>query len=83
MRIEQKAEKTLLLLLNDKPAALPITAIHAVDRWGKWPLILARPCGLATSDPSVRRGRVSFDECRQIERFLKAASRREIRQRRE
>ena len=57
MRIEQKAEKTLLLLLIDKPAALPITAIHAVDRWGKWPLILARPCGLATSVPSVRRGR--------------------------
>ena len=49
MRSENRAEKTLLLLLNDKPAAIPITAIPAVDRWGKWPLILARPHELALS----------------------------------
>ena len=51
MRSEHRAEKTLLLLLIVKSAAVPITAIHAVDRWGKWPLILARPpeLELATS----------------------------------
>ena len=42
MRSENRADKTLVLLLNDKPAAVPITAIPAVHRWGKWPLILAR-----------------------------------------
>ena len=52
MRSEHRAERTLLLLLIVKSAAVPITAIHAVDRWGKWPLILARPWGLGTGDGS-------------------------------
>ena len=34
MRSENRADKTLVLLLNDKPAAVPITAIPAVHRWG-------------------------------------------------
>ena len=32
----------------------------------KWPLVLARDCGRATSDHGVRRVRVSFDGQRQI-----------------
>jgi hypothetical protein len=52
VRSEDRSEKTLLLLLIDKPAAVTITATHAVDRWGKWLLQLARLCGWAEGSSS-------------------------------
>ena len=48
-------------LPEDPPKWVPRVMFFGQAETDKWPLVLARGCGRATSDHGRRRGRVSFD----------------------